>query len=164
MKYPFRDFPSPLGARNSRSPGGPPDELDRWMVRYRLGLFKSTYYIRQHRWRVAGILLILCLLTTVWLLPMPDDTDAVQTIRNREATLMNGLQKVCDHPQQVFQHFGYSQAKIPDRSTLSQLPTPSQLQLQKQGDMTYDPTSDILCTVGGSGIYAKYVQQHAQKW
>ncbi|GCE09030.1 hypothetical protein [Dictyobacter aurantiacus] len=163
MKYPFRDFPSPLGARNSRPLGGPPDELDRWLVRWRLGMFKSIYRLRQHRWRVVGVLLILALLVTVWLLPMPDETGAVQTIHNRETTLVTGLQKVCDHPQQVFQQFGYAQAKVPDRNTLSQLPTPAHLQLQKQGDMTYDPATDILCTIGGSGIYTRFVQ-HLQKW
>ena len=162
MKYPFRGFPSPLGARKSKPLGGTPDELDRWVVRCRLGMFKAIYRLRQHRWRVAGILLILCLLVTVWLLPMPDETEAVQTIRNRENTLMAGIQKVCDHPQQVFQHFGYSLSTVPDKSTLSLLPTPAEMQLQKQGDMTYDPTKDILCTVGGAGIYNQYVQ-HTKK-
>ncbi|GHO82092.1 hypothetical protein [Dictyobacter formicarum] len=158
MKYSFRGFSSPLGARNSKSLGGAPDELDRWMVRCRLSMFKAIYRLRQHRWRVAGILLIFCLLATVWLLPMPDETEAVQTIHNRETTLMTGLQKICDHPQQVFQHFGYPLTKVPDKSTLSLLPTSAEMQLRKQGDMTYDPAKDILCTVGGTGIYTRYVQ------
>ncbi|GCE23456.1 hypothetical protein [Dictyobacter kobayashii] len=149
MKYPFRGFSSPLGARNSKSFGGPPDELDRWIVRYRFGMFKALHRMRQRPWRLVGILLIICMLATVWFIPMPDETEAVQTVHTREATLMTGLQKICDHPQQVFQHFNYPLAKVPTQSILSLLPKPAAVPLLKQGDMTYDPVQNILCTVGG---------------
>ncbi|GCE31088.1 hypothetical protein KDA_65720 [Dictyobacter alpinus] len=154
MKYLFRGFTSPSGAKGLRSP----DELDRFMVRQRLALFKSIHQMRRYRWRLICSLIVLCALSIIWFLPLPDETQAIQTIHQHQATVMTGLQKVCDQPTKVFQVFGYPSSRVPAKALLARLPTPTQLHLQKQGDMTYDPAKNVLCTVGWTGIYTRFIQ------
>ncbi|GER89563.1 hypothetical protein KDW_37250 [Dictyobacter vulcani] len=155
MKYLFRGFASQSGIKNERFP----DELDRFMVRHRLALFKSVHQVRRHRWRILCSLMVLCALSVIWFLPLSDDTGAVQTIHQHATTALTGLQKVCDQPPKVFQQFGYSSSSVPARAVLVTLPTPTQLRLTKPGDVTYDPVHNVLCTVGWTGLYTRFIQQ-----
>jgi hypothetical protein len=65
-------------------------------------------------------------------------------------------QKTCGNPTEVFQTLGLVSLSVPDKATLSLLPTPQQHPVTTEGDISYDPKTNVLCTIGWQGLSTRY--------
>ena len=113
-------------------------------------------------WRLNSVLLTLGLLWSIWLLPHVQAQPATASVGGRggvhlaQAATPTSDQKTCGQPTEVFQTLGLATMHVPDTATLSLLPTPQQHPVTTDGDISYDPHTNKLCTVGWQGLATRY--------
>ena len=109
-----------------------------------------------------SVFLTLGLLWSIWLLPHMQAQPAITSVGGRggihleQAVTPTSNQKTCGQPSEVFQELGLVTMNVPDKATLSLLPTPQQHPVTTAGDVSYDPRTNELCTIGWQGLSARY--------
>jgi hypothetical protein len=116
------------------------------------------------KWVVClnSVLFTLGLLWSIWLLSHVQDQFVTTAVGGRggihllQTTTPVNEQETCGNPTEVFQTLGLATMRVPDKATLSLLPTPQQHPVTIDGDISYDPKTNELCTIGWQGLSTRY--------